>query len=220
MRIEIERRHWIVFGVGIILLLAIFLFMYITEVRPVTQEQERLQTSIESLEEQLAAREREESVSAGDRISDRYSLFQRLPSEPRQDEFLLQVDRAEEMSGSQVLSAVHLADGPETGVQTAEETEPDVTVEGEETAEENPETTMTAVPEEVESMTYQFIVESPSYENAERFMEVIDDTTRLLHIHSLQFSGQEEWIWREEEPQPLTFNVVISAYFYSGDVEE
>ncbi|SFM06279.1 hypothetical protein SAMN04488054_11338 [Salibacterium qingdaonense] len=231
MRIDMEKRHWIMTVCALFLLLVFAVFQYNNGLRPLTTEQERLQENIQTAEAQL-----EDQTSGTDSGQyDESVLFrglQQLPLKPRIEEFLLVLDQAEERSGSYIMSAEQLDPGSapanETETdqdqeqETAGSTEQPETESGgavEEEQNQNLEQASSSMYEETDTevLTYHVRVRTPEYANLIQFVEAVGNSSRVLNMDSISFQGREEIVREDQERQPLVIDLTVTIFYYAGN---
>ncbi|RSL32630.1 hypothetical protein D7Z54_14360 [Salibacterium salarium] len=222
MRVNIERIHWVMLLLGAILIVGFGVLQYITTIQPLQADQQSLNEEVEILENRLGEAERE-NVSTDDDTADLYSLQRELPLQPLTDELLLELDRAEEMSGSYILSAEKLDAAEQSAAQ--EESGETGQASGIDVSEgallgEEPETDQTEAGPvvknrgEAATLSYLVRVRTPQYENLQLFLESLDQSIRLMNIDMLTFDGKQEQVWVDEEPSPLTITIMLTAFYY------
>ncbi|RSL32269.1 hypothetical protein D7Z54_16595 [Salibacterium salarium] len=200
MRVNVERLHWVVLIVAGLSIVGISCYQYISTIQPLQSSQQTLAEEIEVLENRLGEAERESIASSKDVAADLYALQRELPLQPMPDEILLELDRAEEMSDSYILSIEKL-DEVETTAADSEADIPEEEIATEERGEATP-------------FSYLVRVRTPQYENVASFLESIDQSTRLLNVDMLRFDGREKQVWEDEEPAPLTTTIILTAFYY------
>ncbi|MFD2705172.1 hypothetical protein [Salibacterium lacus] len=232
MRIDMEKRHWIAVICVVLLLAGYAAFQYVNGIQPLSAEKERLQQNIQAMEAQL-----EERTSGTEEKEDEDStLFQglkQLPLQPRTEEFLLALDRAEELSGSYIAATERM----EPGNTAAGDTEPEEESQEQETTgdtgqpdsesgtdtEAQPEENGTPVLyEETETGTaaYHVRARTPEYANLLRLVESLDNNNRVMNIDSISFQGREEIVQEDQERGTLTVDLVITAFHYTGEKQD
>ncbi|WP_240374721.1 hypothetical protein [Bacillus piscicola] len=221
MSVNMEKKHWIVLLLGIVLLCVITFFQYKTTVQPLEAEKERQMKELERWEEQAAALRSGTAESPGEQAAARFKYEQQLPRAPRPDQFLLDLDKAEEISNSYILSVERLGEGEWPFSEVEDEREALVIEEPEDPPEESvePETARVSVPENVRTLSYMVTVRARAYTNVKRFVEVLDHSSRLIHIEKLQFTGEEEWVRKDQEREPIQVTLMVTAYYYPEAAE-
>ncbi|WP_254866580.1 hypothetical protein [Geobacillus sp. LEMMY01] len=74
-------------------------------------------------------------------------------------------------------------------------------------------------PSSIQSITAQLTVQSPSYYQLERFLEVLEQSERIVAIEGLTVTGPPELMSIADEVQPLTYSVTVRA-FYAPKLEK
>jgi type IV pilus assembly protein PilO len=147
-------------------------------------------------------------------------LQKKLPVEPVLEQFLLDLEKAETVSGSFITSMSFGEEGTDEATNLVEEYIQEAqgsTNAEEESVEEN--LTEDGIPGGIERLTVNLTVEAPSYFELEAFLKAIEETRRISKIDELSFSGNEEAISTNTRPEKLTYSLTISTFYYPRLVE-
>jgi type IV pilus assembly protein PilO len=207
MMIEIEKKHYLLLGSSVILiLLGITMFYYLyyapKEVRAAQLEQEI------KIEEQLVQVLDQQAAAAGASAGNTVELQRKIPVTPYLEQLLLELEKAEVLSDSRI---INMSFGDE--VFTASATLDEYVT----TDEEEGETIVTEeefLPEGLKKVTVKLSVESKVYEDLTAFLSSIESLTRITQIESVTFTGQQELTSVDQEVSPLTYTVALSAFYF------
>ncbi|MFS0780750.1 GspMb/PilO family protein [Bacillus sp. 1P06AnD] len=125
-------------------------------------------------------------------------LQKKLPVKPLTQQLILNIEKAETISGSFVQNLSFAEEGS-----------------GEGEAGDNPPSAATSA-EGLEKVSISLNVQSPTYEKLNDFLDTIEGMQRLLTIDQLTFTGEEETTSVEQSASPLDFTVNLSAYYAPG----
>ncbi|WP_153721336.1 pilus assembly protein PilO [Sporosarcina cascadiensis] len=179
--------------IGLVALASIFLIALVfysvyTLYLPAKEQKDQaaLQLSTErdtlfALQKQLANKDAEETFTS-------QPLQQKVPVIPLEDGLLLQIEKAEVKSGSQV-----------TNVSFTKEL-----------------TAIETMPEEVQNLqTVLMEVEllANTYEEVETFIYEVEETRRILNVETIQFKGTAEKTEENSEVGPMELVISFNAYF-------
>jgi type IV pilus assembly protein PilO len=202
MKIDFTRKQWSIFisliAAGILMALVLHFFL----IKPL---EERLQYKEEELSIQSKLQEAvENKVNSIDEnmTADSASLQQKIPAGPLTESVILDLEKAELISGSTIQS-IHFekTDGP-LAAQKDEESDGDPVKE-------------TQLPPLLKRLQMTMIVESPSYFEMEQFLEELESLERIVEINGFYFEGEEELKESMEgySEDTITFELTASAFF-------
>ena len=226
--IEWRRNHTIFIVLTVILTGICAYFSYLFLLQPKTQEIKSLQGQIATEHTLIQTLQASNEGGSEGTLLSAVELQKILPVSPFEEQFLLDLEKAETIS-STLITSVSFQDGEE--VVKAEEEE-DELIEAydekldteSETAgsEDSTETTTSDVmPEEIEKLTAELSVTSPSYYEVEEFLRQLENTKRITQIESVQVEGKQELtqLVENSEESEYTYQVVVST-FYLPNLEE
>ncbi|UTR11242.1 hypothetical protein MM300_02600 [Evansella sp. LMS18] len=235
------NRKYIYLAASAVLLLIFFVSAYFMFISPVEGELESAQSQLE-FEESLL-----EEISGPAEDSRQYetheiqAFLQKVPFAPNTEHWLLDLERAEAVSGT-LITSYSFSEGEYEGVvyETAAETEEvEVSVEAEaevedgdtaaeaevevETETEEDLVTESTVPPPVNGLNEVSVsldVDAEDYPELFRFIEEIERFERVTHINTVSFEGYgEPETLTEDEELTLSFNIEVST-FYLPEMED
>jgi type IV pilus assembly protein PilO len=163
-------------------------------------------------------------------VEDTRELQKMVPVKPLLEQFILDLEKAETVSKSVISSMSFSKDADVTIVTTETTTENTTTDQSSTTAQEAPTTEQSsATTQETAAATDQataptasnglkklsvsLSVESPTYEDLEKFIKTLESLERIVVVESISYSGGEEITTLEQEKEPLAYALTISAYY-------
>lgn len=216
MRLQLSKNETVILSLVILLSFAVISFFYIFLIKP---EKETLQ----GIEKKLVS---EEALLAGveARIENKQKvdsegtlqLQKKLPVDPLVELFLLDLEKAETISGSFITSM----DFGDENVETASTVVDDYIEEAQENentdeeVESDDEAKTEEIPEGVKSVSVLLTVEAPTYFELEAFLSAIEQSKRITKVDELNFSGNKEVITTEDTPDKLTYTIRITTFYY------
>ena len=161
------------------------------------------------------------------------TLQKLVPVKPLAEQLLLNIEKAEVVSGSFVVSL----DFTESEVTIEEEITEETNEEATEVDQVDPqnqeikknlenettemtesdnseeEATKTTLPQGIQKITVTMDVESPSYFELETFIDTLENSERIMVVDSINFTGNEEITSNEQELNPISYQVTLSAFY-------
>lgn len=197
-------------GISVILfLIALFVALYFFVLYPKSNEVSMKEVELSTQEQILSTLQNKITSTNTNTFQNTVALQKMVPVKPLSQQLLLDIEKAEVVSGSFVVS-MSFEDSevevPETEQQNAEETE---AADGEVEEEEE----SIPLPTGVKKITVTLNVESPSYFEFEEFLRILEDSERITVVESIDFSANEEIIEMEQESTPLSYEVILSAFY-------
>lgn len=175
-------RKGLIVMISLLLLTLLSFALYIYVYKPLDERREQLKTELQ-MEKKLLQTLQSKQPSDDLRIS-LIELQKRVPVQPFVEQFLLDIEKAEVVSNSEVLSL------------TFQEGE---TVEG--------------PPTPIQKLTVNISVRSPSYFALEQFIDVLERSKRIVSVDSLSFTGYEEWTTVMDEVPELSYSLTVSTFY-------
>jgi type IV pilus assembly protein PilO len=239
------NRKYVYLSASAVLLLIFFVSAYFMFIAPAEGELESVQSQLE-FEENLL-----EEISGPAADTRQYesheiqAFLQKVPYAPNTEHWLLDLERAEAVSGT-LITSYSFSEGEYEGVvyETATETEEvDVSVEAEAEVEDGDTTAEAEVEAEVEveteteenlvtesavpppvnglkAVSVSLDVDAEDYPELFRFIEEIERFERVTHINAVSFEGYgEPETLTEDEELTLSFNIELST-FYLPEMED
>jgi type IV pilus assembly protein PilO len=223
MSFRLSKKERFIVAIIFLLIAAGLINFYIFLLQPVQSKAEQLETELKQEEALLSTVEASVHNKQEKAFQGTMELQKKLPVEPLLEQFLLDLEKAEIVSGSFITSMSFGEKGNEEGTDLIQEYMKEVegaidgqTGDGSEgTDETSQESTATGViPEGIGRLTVNLTVEAPSYFELEAFLKAIEETRRISKIDELSFSGNEEAISTVNEPEKLTYTLTVSTFYY------
>ncbi|WP_099362063.1 hypothetical protein [Fredinandcohnia onubensis] len=223
MTLHFSRKQIIYLVMAIVILVGVIYLTYFLLVKPVKLKIAQLENSVKT-EERLLEVISDKRTNDTPIISST-EIQKRIPVVPLVEQIVLDLERAETLSESRVISMSY----SESEFLLLDETQP-----VEDQVEMNPEEKDQVSADngsdeaehtvEVEDVDPQLIdglnqitvtlqVQSPTYPDLEKFLSVIEHQTRITRVESLSFSGTPELTSVDQIAQPLVYDVTISTFY-------
>ncbi|RID88171.1 LysM domain-containing protein [Peribacillus asahii] len=187
------------------------LYVYFLHFQPLQQKMNELEAAITKEKQELAMIDETGQSSTKKEVINTSELQQKIPVEPLTDQIVLSLEEAEVASGTLITSLTFQEE--EEDEQQSLETEDYL---GTETEKETENTGKSEVnlPNGVKQIRAEMTVTSPSYKELETFVKEIEQLPRMAKVESLQFAGTQEARELVVEPENLSFQIVVSFYYY------
>ncbi|CEG28027.1 hypothetical protein [Bacillus sp. B-jedd] len=237
MKLNMSKKEQLTVIVLAGILVLIFAGIYFFVVQPLKTDLETKKASLKTEEQLLSIlQEKEKKTEEFTSVSTTQMQF-KIPVKPLVEQLILDFEKAETVSGSKVLSMNFAKDG-EISVPEQTEDEQEAASEGESTEaagetvnndSENPSgdpgeagekseaapkpVSVLEVPEGVRKVTVQLSVESPGYEELEKFVAALEGLKRIAIVESIDYTGGAEIIALQQKNEPLKFTVTLSAFY-------
>lgn len=226
MTLHFSRKQIIYLVMAIVFLVGVFYLTYFLLVKPVKLKIAQLENSVKT-EEKLLELISDKRTNDTPIISST-EIQKRIPVVPLVEQIVLDLERAETLSESRVISMSYseseftLLDETQP-VEDQETANPENIEENEQVSTENgsDESVQTVEVEDVDpqlidglnQITVTLQVQSPTYPDLEKFLSVIEHQTRITRVDSLSFSGTPELTSVDQIAQPLVYDVTISTFY-------
>ncbi|GGD03535.1 hypothetical protein [Pontibacillus salipaludis] len=221
MKIEWRRIHTIVVVILLIVFLAFYWIVHSLYVDPALQEVDQVKSSLKNEERILNSLAEQETEQQDLTLKTSRELQLKLPVLPVQDQVILAIERAENVSGTFIESVIlngdeiieveedEIVDTAEPTSETEEKVEEEAEVEEEALAVDPP-----PVMPSVNALTYQVNVLAKSFEDLTLFLEELERIPRLVSFDEIEFQPNDS---TTDEGEQVSFLVTFSA-FYEPDL--
>lgn len=219
----------------ILLLLVLFIsyaqFFYLNPLKSDLQVKEKTlnaeQKQLESLNQNQSGEKSTETINTSE-------LQQQLPVKPLQDQFILDLEKAETVSNSQINSmrflntdkdhtksnqtnAVNGATVQENGSTSQQNTiNSSGNQNGQSSGSASASQAELSLPAGLNKITVELDVTSPGYEEFEKFIESLEQLKRIVAVDSIQYTGESETTTLEQNKQLFTYKLTVSAFYMPG----
>ncbi|KMY63988.1 pilus assembly protein PilO [Geobacillus stearothermophilus] len=191
-----------------LVIMLLFAAAYAWLVMPRYSQLEQMEQTVQSEKKVLAALKQKLSLSPEKTAETVAALQKKVPVHPLTDQLLLLFQKAEYVADSRLVSVQFSDEGAASSQQNGNGTNNG----GEGTQAASP-------PSSIQSVTAQLTVQSPSYYQLERFLEVLEQAERIVAIEGLTVTGPPKLTSTNDDVQPLTYSVTVRA-FYAPKLEK
>jgi type IV pilus assembly protein PilO len=223
MKLRLSKIDKIILLVGILLLVLLIVFAQFIKLTPLKSDVSMRQQSLKTEQKLLEVVTQNKVDDTAKVVEDTRELQKKVPVKPLLEQFILDLEKAENVSNSVISSMSFSKDAEVTIVTTETTTENTTTDQSTTTAQEAPttqeaaaSTNQTAAPPAsngLKKLSVSLSVESPTYEDLEKFIKTLESLERIVVVESISYSGGEEVTTLEQEKKPLAYTLTISAYY-------
>ncbi|MEH7010528.1 pilus assembly protein PilO [Neobacillus niacini] len=230
MKLRLSKIDKIILLVGILLLVLLIVFAQFIKLTPlksdVSMKQQSLATE-QKLLEVVTQNKVDDTVKV---VEDTRELQKKVPVKPLLEQFILDLEKAETISKS-VISSMSFTKDADVMIPTTDTATENTTTD--QSSAPNQDTTTTqqsgdtsqdasatsgqptapAASNGLKKLTVSLSVESPTYEDLEKFIETLESLDRIVVVESISYSGGEEITSLEQEDKPLAYSLTVSAYY-------
>ncbi|WP_051590881.1 hypothetical protein [Bacillus sp. UNC438CL73TsuS30] len=234
MKLSFLKKRKFLALIGILLLVLLIVIAQFSLLSPLksdlTMKQQQLQSEQKLLD--IASQKTEEA--AANVADDTRELQKKIPVKPLQDQFILDLEKAETVSNNEIKSYGFSKDADvstgtdqaNTGNTTAgntnstQSTSANANASGTDQAAANQNTSTqqaaSAVPSGMKKLTVSLSVESPSYEDFEKFVQSLESLKRIVVVETISYSSSGEITSLDQKNQPLLYTLTVSTYYMPG----
>ena len=223
MKLRFSKKQGLIIGGVALLVVLVILYAQFFKLSPLKIDLVSKQQSLESEQKLLEIASQKKAEDTKKTSEDTKELQKKLPVKPLQEQLILDLEKAENLSNSKISSMSFSKDadvtvaadqtnaGNATGQQPAT-TQTDTT---QAAATQDPSAQAAASPQTagMKKLTVSLSVESPSYEKLEKFIATLESLQRIIVVESISYSGGQEITSLDQEDQPLTYSLTISAFY-------
>jgi type IV pilus assembly protein PilO len=216
MKLSLSKRDQLIVLFGALLLVLLFVSGHFALLSPLKSDLAKKEQTLKTEQQLLDSITQNTNAETLKVSEDSKELQKRVPVTPLQEQFILDLERAENVSNSKIKSMGFSKDADVTFeapvTENTEESDiPEVkTVQEEMVAEEAAAATPVTG---LKKLSVSLSVESPTYEDLEKFIETLESLTRIVVVESINYTGGEEVTTLDTEVEPLAYSISISAYY-------
>jgi type IV pilus assembly protein PilO len=222
MKLYLSKKHKLIVAVGVLLLVLLIVYAQFFSLTPLQSDLGIKQQELKSEQKLLDIVSQKKAASAKTTTVDTKELQKKLPVGPLQEQFILDLEKAENVSNSQILSMGFAKDAdvavtsdqaaadPNAAQATTTNTAQTTTTDPNAAQTQQP---ATPVPAGLKKLTVQLSVESPKYEDLEKFIQTLESLQRLVVVEAITYSGGQEITSLSQEDTPISYSLTVSAFY-------
>lgn len=213
--IEWNQKHTLVVILSLLLAGLVFYLSYLFVIQPKELQISSLKDQIEAENKIISSLQTDFPESIEDIKLSASELQKILPVSPFEEQFLLELEKAETISNS-LITAITFQEGTLAEIVEDDSAEEDIVSDTEIESEESSssEAELVEAPSGLQKLTAELTVESPSYYELEDFLSLLENGERITQIEAVQVSGQPELVKLiEDVEENYQYKVVVSAFY-------
>lgn len=220
MNKHLSKRQMTISIVSGILTIVLLIACYFFILQPKKVELEKKEAELKTEEALLSQVQGQLGQKNTSTYESTVMLQKQVPVKPLLESLILDIEKAEVLSGSFVES-ISFGQGADvqaekqntnTETETETETEDGQQTEGEETI---------SLPGGIQKVSINLVVHSPSYYELEEFIGTLEGTERIMTVETISFSGGNEvtTVDQAEVEETLNYSLTVSAFYMPGLTE-
>ncbi|PAE42186.1 hypothetical protein [Bacillus sp. 7884-1] len=224
MKLKLSKKEKLILLVGILLVVLLIAIAQFIMLSPLKSDLEMKEQSLQSEQKLLDGIIEKKTDETNKVVEDTRELQKKVPVTPLQEQFILDLERAENVSNSLVKSMSFSKDVDVTIAPPVQEnsasngetsTDESLEVKTVQEVEAEKEAQMANTVTGLKKLTISLNVESPTYEDLEKFISTLESLNRIVVVESINYSGGQEITSLEKEPaaDKLSYSLSVSAYY-------
>lgn len=228
MSLRLTKKQSLAAAILFMVIVLLSLLGYTKFIRPLEQEAELLESDLSTEQQLLKSASEKAGMPAAQMIQSSVELQKRLPVKPFTEQFLLELEKAEVVSNSLILS-MQFSDEEEAdlGIEEGEEEkgpakkqmvmdeETGTIVPEDQQANDKAEQSGGTLPVGLKKVTVQLSVESEWYKDLLTFIDTIEKSRRISQVENISFQGPQEPTKLSEIDKPtVQYTLTISAFYH------
>lgn len=225
MKLLLSKKDKLILAVLALLLVLVLVYIRFFYLEPLRTDLAMKKDTLSNEQKLLTALSRNSHNSQVTLESSR-DLQQKVPVKPMQDQLVLDLEKAETISNSEIKSMNFTEDGQLEAADNSSSSSQSGTNNTQSSAADQTKTQSSADQANsstgIKKITVQLSVDSPSYEDFETFIRTLESLKRIVEVESINYSGGQEIISQDQYLQPFTYSLTVSAYYMPGltDLQE
>lgn len=230
MKLRLSKIDKIILFIGVLLLVLLIAFAQFIKLTPLKSDVSMKQQSLKTEQKLLEVVTQNKVDDTAKVVEDTRELQKKVPVKPLLEQFILDLEKAETVSNSVISSMSFSKDAdvtiaiPDTTTETNTTDQSNAATQETTTTEQSSATTQeaTATTDQaaaptasngLKKLTVSLSVESPTYEDLEKFIQTLESLERIVVVESISYSGGEEITSLDQELEKLSYSLTISAYY-------
>ncbi len=218
MSSRLSQKQKVLAAVAIIVAIFILAGCYLLVLQPKQAELERKEAELKTEEALLAQVQSQLQQKSTKMYESTVALQKQIPVKPLLERFVLDIEKAEVLSGS-IVERINIGGSDtieaEKGASEAD-SEPVTEEEEQATAVEN-----ISLPDGFQKVSINLHVKAPGYYELEEFINILERTDRIITVESVSFPGNNEIvsIHQADDEEVLNLQMTVSAYYMPQLIE-
>ncbi|MGG1677581.1 hypothetical protein ACIFOT_17730 [Neobacillus sp. NRS-1170] len=240
MKSRLSKLDKIIVGGGSLLIILVFVYAQFLSLTPLKSDLSLKQQELQTEQKLVELMTKKKSDSQKTEPENTSELQKQLPVMPLQEQVLLDLEKAETVSNSQIKSMSFTKDADVTqpapeaaaansgtnqgaaqnqsatnqGTQNQAATQNQTTTaQGTGNQAATQQTAAATAPNGLKKITVQLQIESQTYAELEKFIETLESLPRIVVVEAINYTGGEEVTSLDQEDKPLSYLLTVSAFY-------
>jgi type IV pilus assembly protein PilO len=215
MTSRLGKKEKLILFSGFFLILALTAFGYFIFIQPLKTNVQQKETELETQQKLLEVFETREIETPVELAQSSVNLQKHIPVKPLLEQFIIDLEMAETVSNSQILS-VSFSDEGTGETETTPTTDTTTQATGDTDTGTTNESQTIQKPEGIKEITIDLMIESESYYDLEKFIETLEKLDRIVEINSVSFSGPAEIssVGTGTDQTKTSFSLSLSIFYF------
>ncbi|MBT2735776.1 pilus assembly protein PilO [Bacillus sp. ISL-7] len=223
MKLRFSKIQSLIIGIVTLLVVLFLVYAQFFQLSPLKADLANKQQSLESEQKLLEIVSQKKSEDTKNATVDTRELQKKLPVKPLQEQLILDLEKAENLSKSKISS---MGFSKDADVSTTSDQATAENANGQQTTTNQADTSQATANQDtaaqqtasaqiagLKKLTVSLSVESPSYEDLEKFIDTLESLNRIVVVESISYSGGQEITSLDQEDEPLSYSLTISAFY-------
>jgi len=210
MTIEFTRKHLAFSLLGILFIVGLACYCYFIVLQPLKNERNNIESQLQLQQRLLTQNQSVTAPNQNKEIKISTALLQdELPVKPLEDQFLLNLEKAETLSGV-LISSIGSANIEDKNARQLENgiLENTVPIQPKQNGITNSQTN-----NDVKDLTFSLQVKYMYYEQLHNFLQEIEKSTRIIQVESVNFTGKNDQSSLTSAPVKSEASIVIKTFY-------
>jgi type IV pilus assembly protein PilO len=216
MKLRLSKNEKLTLLIGTLLVVLLIFIGQFLLLKPLNSDLKVKEQSLKTEQQVLETITQKRMDDTAKVVENTRELQKRVPVTPLQEQIILDLERAENVSNSHI-SSIGFSVGTDVAM-TGGETQEGAAETQEATSEDADAATQQPVAPAVsgvKKITMSLSVDSPNYEQLEKFISTLESLNRIVVVENISYSGGQEVtsLSQGTENEKLTYSLSISAYY-------
>ncbi len=218
MKLSLSKKNKLILLFSALLFVLFIVFAQFILLAPLKTDLKLKEQTLETEQQLVDSMMQNQVVESAEVTEGTRELQKRVPVTPLQEQFILDLEKAENVSNSKISSMSFSKDVDVTIESNPAGTENAGTAEGTTATEETAtdpaiQQNAPAASNGLKKITVSLSVESPTYEDLEKFIETLESLKRIVVVEAINYTGGEEITTLEKEDEALSYSLTVTAYY-------
>lgn len=224
MKNKLLNNEKLIIVAALLLMVGLFAGLYFFLLYPKMNEIPLKESELSTQEQILTTLQGKITNTNSNTFESTIALQKLVPVKPLSQQLLLEIEKAEVVSGSFVVNMAfedveikeeNTEQSNESTEQTEETNQTEETGENKQSTEEKAEDVKEPLPlpTGVKKIAVTLEVESPTYFEFEKFLSILENSERITIVEAIEFSDLEEIIDEEQVAKPINYQVTLSVFY-------